>query len=387
MLKSIEIVLLRHCREGWVPLKPLFEQHVRATVYRVAKKLLQKGLLGKSGSDYKTTPAGIQELAAQESHRQATSMSGIYSPLECIPGVAHRALIELVLAAISVRQYTESADHLPSFLVFGSTMRWKTSLAVFTCHALGIAPETHIVDLATESGRSVWLRKTASGDIAFKRSLLEASFVTFDEYLLTSPKVKVAVGHFLSGRRLVPLENEVLEIKPVSLLTLNPKEGKTLMARTTFHQPQLRRLIVMDANNVSLPDIALEGTNALEAARNHESLKVGAPRTDCTRYRKQVVRILRRALKRDAEGFVDYESVLQLCTGTTAFIENEDEAIRHALLNYCRVAETVGWAKECWLDVIGSSNVAEQPQDSEDAAEEIGLTKRETITLWPFGKE
>ncbi len=50
--------------------------------------------------------------------------------------------------------------------------------------------------------------------------------MVFDELQLADPGVRRALAPFLSGRRRVPVENEVVRIAPVALLTMNPGAGR-----------------------------------------------------------------------------------------------------------------------------------------------------------------
>ena len=106
----------------------------------------------------------------------------------------------------------------------------------------GADPAACIVDLAAEAGRSLWIRRDATGDIRSQRGLLSAAVVVLDEYGLADRAVRQAVLPPLSGRRRVPLEHDVLPITPVPIITMNPRPGQSLTVRTGFSLRQLRRL-------------------------------------------------------------------------------------------------------------------------------------------------
>src|SRR5206468_1215691 len=107
--------------------------------------------------------------------------------------------------------------------LFGHTLAWKSSLARFACLMLGLSPATHLIDLAAESGQSLWLRRDARGDVTFQREILTAPFLAFDEYLEADAKVRSVIQHFLSGRTIVAFDNSVLTIAPVCLVTMNAR--------------------------------------------------------------------------------------------------------------------------------------------------------------------
>lgn len=217
-----------------------------------------------------------------------------------MPTAQHRAVIELILAAIAARRAAFREDHHPGFVLFGHTLAWKSSLARFVCTMLGLSPATHLIELATESGQSLWLRRDARGEVTFQREILTAPFLVFDEYLEADPKVRTVIQHFLSGRTTIPFENSVLAIEPVCLVTMNARPKSSLEERTTFRAPQLRRLVLCDVDHIPLPDLALIGEQPLQAAAQHQPLTVPPPRTDCHQYRPQIVRLVRDLMTPDA---------------------------------------------------------------------------------------
>jgi len=386
-MKSNEIVLLQHCENDWTALKPLFENHVQATIYRTAKRLIQKGLLNKKGARYKTTAEGLKILASQKSEDLKDILQEAYPPLSLIPSSQHRALVELIFFAISVKMWQQVTDHLPSFAIFGETLRWKSSCALFICHALGLAPEQYLVDLSTESGRSIWLRKTATGDVVFKRSLLDAKFVVFDEYMLATSRVKTAVGYFISGRRTVPIENESIAIKPVALLTSNPKAEGNLERKTSFSAPQLRRLVILDTDKIQLPDLAITGNKAIDIARKHNPLVIAEPKFDCRQYRAAIVKTMRRILTASACSLVDFEMLLHLCSGATSFIPQPEDAIKHALHAYCTVVDTLGFLKENWFHAISAFTTTGNREENTEPEMTPEISTGQIINLYPLGKE
>ena len=148
-----------------------------------------------------------------------------------------------------------------------------------------------MVDLAAEAGRSLWIRRDAAGEIRSQRALLSAAVVVLDEYGLADRAVRQAIVPFLSGRRRVPVENDVLPITPVPIITMNPRPGEALTARTGFSPPQLRRLVPCDLGAIPLPNLALTGEQALDVARRDGPLELRVPRGSCDEFREAVVRL------------------------------------------------------------------------------------------------
>jgi hypothetical protein len=333
------------------PIGPLLASHPKATVYKRLSALREQGLVAKRGREYLVTSVGEQVKAEREAEGLADGLITVYSPLSQVPTALHRALLELAFAAVVHRQYGDQDEHHAGFVLLGPTMAWKTSAGRFLCHALGVDPAIHVVDLAAESGKSVWIRRGPAGDIVAQRALLEASVVVFDEYQSADREVRRAVAPFLSGRRRVAVENTVLTIAPVPFVTMNPGAGESFAARTGLSVPQLRRLIPCDLSAVDLPDLALEGGRGVEAARRVGPLTRPAPRASCESYRVGVVRLLRQALVPEALAIVDVELLLGLGHGLTAWLP-VTAAMRQVLHKVLLVLETVGWTRPGWVELV-----------------------------------
>jgi hypothetical protein len=357
----IDRLLLVHCREGFVLVHPLTRLVPRATLYRHIATLLTEGSLIQRGRTYKTTAEGLRRLAEAESNVDWTLLERVYPPLQLVPTVQLRAVIELILAAIAARLASFRDDHHAAFVLFGHTLAWKTALARFVCLMLGLSPSTHVIELATESGQSLWLRRDARGDVAFQRDILTAPFLAFDEYLEADLKVRTVIQRFLSGRTSIPFENSVLTIAPVCLLTMNPRPKASLEDRTTFRPPQLRRMVLCDLDQIRSPDLALVGEQALQAAAQHQPLTVPMPRTNCQQYRPQIVRLVRDLMTPEAKPPVDVELVILLCAGMTSFFEDDERAIQQALYNFALVTQTLGWVVTDWLAVISAFSLHGTP--------------------------
>ncbi len=343
------------------PLGELLTRGPRATVYRRLRELRTQGLVLKHGRRYALTSAGEQAKARLEGETFADALASVYPPLTKIPTRQHRAIVELVLGAIALRQLTDQEDRHAGFALLGPTMTWKTSAGEFICLAAGADPARCIAECAAESGRSLFVRRGAAGEIVAWRELLDGPVVVLDDYHLADAPVRRAIAPCLAGRRRVPMENDVVTIKPVPIITMNPREGTTLSARTGLSVPQLRRLIPLDVSALQLPDLALHGRQALDAARRHGPLALRAPRGPCERFRLTVVRLLRQVLQPEAVGLVDVDLVLGLARGLTAWLADR-EALRLALYDLLLALETVGWVKAGWVEFVrGSADDAPNP--------------------------
>jgi hypothetical protein len=350
-LTPLDFTILTFLSEAPRPVRELVEAQPRGSVYRRLKRLQADGWVIKRRGAYALTAAGQQAKAERDEAACLGGLATIYAPLALVPSPCLRALLGLALAALVVRQRTTQEERHPTFLLAGPTLAWKTSAGRFLCLAAGVDPTTHIVDLASESGRSLWIRRGPDGEIATRRRLLEAPVVIFDELQLADPGVRRALAPFLSGRRRVPVENEVVTIAPVALITMNPGAGTTLTERTGLAAPQLRRMIIGDLGEVAMPDLALVGGRALEAAAKAGPLPLRPPQDSADRFRPAVVGLLRQVLQSEALGLVDVDLVLGLATGMTAWLPAAI-AVRQTLSDFLLVVDTIGWTRPEWTEAL-----------------------------------
>ena len=335
-------------------LHDLLKYAARGSVYRHVGNLVGAGYLERRGRAYRTTEHGQRKLAELASHMDLNAWAQIYPPMRYVPTPEHRAGIELATSAVVVRQADDSQDdHHPSFTWMGPSLSWKTSAAKFQCHLLGVSPAETIVDLTTETGRSLLLRRDGKGTQTFRRDLLDSRLIVFDDVLEAEPSHRSTIHHFLSGRKIVPVDNALLRIAPVSLITLNPKPNKaTLEEQTSFSTAQLRRQVVINLGNVVLPDLANLGHVALEAAMKHGPLPLPPLTANAETWRAQIVGLVREILVPQVWPRVDTEMILIMVTGMLAFIPDPEAAIRQTVYDFAMTAETLGWSCLGWSDVV-----------------------------------
>jgi hypothetical protein len=362
-------------------IRELLGMHPKATVYARLRALQAKGFVAKKGSRYLLTSAGLQIRVQREGAAALDGLSKVYPALGQTPSPQHRAVIELAISALVVRQLTDQEEHHAGFLLVGPPMTGKTAAGHLFCLTAGADPATCIVNLPAESGRSLWVRRGAAGDLRSQRALLSAPVIVLDEYGQADRAVRQALVPFLSGRRRVPVENEILPITPVPVITMNPRPGNTLATRTGFSLAQLRRLVPCDLGAVSLPDLALEGGRAIEAARHAGPLVLRAPRGTCEKFRSRIVHLLRHVLVPEAIGLVDVDLLLGLGRGLTGWL-TPMVAIRQALYDFLLVVETVGWVRPGWTETLRAF-----PDPAEDEALSQGtqgtVTRAEAIAVRP----
>jgi hypothetical protein len=176
--------------------------------------------------------------------------------------------------------------------------------------------------------------------------------IIFDDFLEVETSLRPMVHHFLSGRTRVPVDNALLHVAPVSVLTLNPRARATLEEQTTFSTAQLRRLVATNLGTVTLPDLAKLGHRALEAAAKHGPLALRPPTVDAATCRPHIVDLVRAILVPEAVSRVDTEMVIVMATGMTGFIPDPARAIRQTVYDYAITAETLGWTRPGWIEVV-----------------------------------
>lgn len=353
-IHDLDRTILRYCEHEFLLMHDLLKHVARGSLYRHIMSLLNAGLLEKRGRSYRATEHGKRRLAELASHINWNIWDQIYPPMREVPTPQHRAGIELTTAAVAARQADNSReDHHPGFLTAGPTLAWKTSEAIFQCHLLGVAPAETIVDLATETGRSLLVRRDGKGNLTFKRDLLNGPLIVFDDLLEAEASLRPTIHHFISGRKVIPVDNTLLRIAPVTLITLNPKLNRTtLEEQTSFSTAQLRRLVVMNLSNVALPDLANLGHLALEAAMKHGPLPLPPLTGNAETWRAQIVDLVRGVLVPQVWFRVDSEMILTMVTGMMAFIPDPEAAIRQTVYDFAITAQTLGWTGLGWLDVV-----------------------------------
>ena len=351
-MNAIDRQILEYCRNGFRPLKPLIGPIASGTVYRHARRLGALGWLRKESALYCTTEAGLRELDAVSTPLEPDPFVTLYPPLAEVPTAAHRAVITLILAAAVARRHEVRPDRHPFFVLCGATFKWKSSTGRFLCYALGLDPATHIVDCGLETGKSLSFRRGGTGAMVSRRSLLDAPLLVLDEFLTADASVRDTLGIFLSGRLVMPIENETLIVRPVPILTLNPRAKDTLEGRLGLSAPLIRRAILLDLDAVPMPDLAAVGEVAVEAARTHAPLVLSPPAADCRAYHTTLVELARAILVPAAHPRIDVEIMVNLATGMTAFIPEPVSAITTVVHALGLLTETLGWARAGWSEVV-----------------------------------
>jgi len=348
------------------------------TVRDRMKKLIAEGyVVSPKKGVYQITQKGVNVVVNDENEDSENDktvvgetqhdLTRIYPPLSLIPDEHYRAFVELIYAACVARQFDITPDHHSVFIIAGRPREtWKTRLGRFICHSLSLDPDTHIAYLPGESGRSLFTRKDSSGATTFKREILNEPLVVLDEFLEADKKVRDILRLYTSANLFISYENEKMKLSPVPLITLNPlDEKKKLHDKLGLKPSELARSIVLYADNIpDLPidEFAMHSENIIAAAKAKQIAPDGSfpmYQTNCERYRDEIIQLVR-ACRRATPDFnqspTSYESIIQLCSGMTAFVGEGgvETAIKITLRDLFTVQETTGWVKENWRNVISN---------------------------------
>lgn len=347
-LDDIHVGILRHRRAGPVSLTPLVGTLAkRAKLYRHARELVMAGLLRNLGRDrWETTDAGRRTIEESESFGPAWNpLDILYSPLRDL-SPRYRAFVRLEILGSLSRERELRESHHANFVLLGDTLSFKSSSAHVTSYALGEDPTRSVFLTPSESGKSVSLRKTYAGRTASLRAALGRRFVAFDEFDKASPATRKEILVYTAGRLEFPIENEVFRVRPVPLLIMNPKKGKTLAERTGLSRAELRRSIVfaVTAEDVS-EDMRLRGEAILERAKKAGVVPLPPP-AGVTVRAEDVAVPLRPCLTPEGVALVDYEMAAMLCEAMAAFAETG--YVELVLRDLLTIYETVGWADPSW---------------------------------------
>ncbi len=355
MTDSIDQAILTHGAKGWASVKPLLEKQKRSTLYRHLKRLAGSGLIEKRGPDYRTNEAGLLSLAPP-ARDGADAFDAAWPPINEAPSDVHRALVELVLSAVIDRWYSKRTDHYPSFTMCGRTLLWKSWTGQFICSALGLDPVTHVVLTTAESRRSIFVRRGQAGSTVSERGLLNAPFAVFDEVHKADEAFRRLLSIYLQGSKSVAFENDTLGVHAVSLVLMNPREGRTLSEKTGYDDAQIRRMVIADLDGVTIGrETATRGEEILSRARKHPPLRIDSfpPREDGRRWREDVMHLIEKSVDSKWVHLVDIEMILGLVSGMSAFLAGE-VAVRRTITDYLTVVGTLGWARPGWPAVVGT---------------------------------
>ncbi|MCW8137954.1 MAG: hypothetical protein KIT58_03525 [Planctomycetota bacterium] len=358
-MDSLARDILKHLEGGPSSIRALLKSHPRSSLYRRLRELMQEGLIERDRGKYRLLPAGRGAITRRSTETAAKSVIGLAAFHEHIPALrhaptrVHQAVLALVCCAMVARSHRMRTSHHPGLVLFGPAMRWKTWVARSACLMAGIDPERFVVQLATESGRSLFLRKGATGERRSTRTALEQPVVGLDEYLRATPEVRRLVQALLCGELTIPDENELLDLRAVPLILLNPREGDHLSERVGLDGPMLRRTVCVDLGRIEIPaEIVAEGDTRLAKIAALPRVELREPRCPEWDPQDEVRRRLQRALAdRSLLGGIDLSMLSMLAAAATAWL-SPAPALDAVLDSYLTAVETLGWLHPDWRERV-----------------------------------
>jgi hypothetical protein len=101
-----------------------------------------------------------------------------------------------------------------------------------------------------------------------------------------------------------------------------------------------------------MPDLAVVGEQAIDAARAHGPIVFGEHGHDLPGSHDAIVELVREVLIPEARERIDVEIVVNLCMGMTALIAETVAAIAQVVQGVGTLAETLGWTRPGWRAVV-----------------------------------
>jgi len=354
------IAVLEYCQAGFKSITALIDTVApRSSLYRFVALLLRDGLLESNGrEEYRTTAAGLA-LLAKTKGGAPEGLVHFYPPLAQVPTAQHRAVIELVIAAMIARKFELRVDRHPSLILSGGTLKWKTSTAKFLCHMFRLDPDKNIVNLAVESGQSLWVRKNSKGKITYQRDLLKEPLLTLDEFQAADTHTKRLAGIFIDGKKRVNLENEQMVIEPVAIIILNPRQGNSLESSLGLETAQIRRCLPCNLDNVKVPNLALAGEVPLSSAKEAGPFVLRKPTADCEFLRARAYGLMQNCLSEEGSKLVDLETLLMLSSALTGYL-NPEEALKVVFFDAMLLFETLEWTRPGWMRYFSDTSLPDE---------------------------
>lgn len=351
--------ILVHCSGGPAALKPLLATYPRATLYRRVQDLVEQKYLEKRDDRYLTTEAGVGLLKnpqVEVDTDRDERLIEVFPHFKYLPTQLHWAAGLLVIGAVTARKYLGMTDSLASFSFMGPPMRWKTKLAEMLLSMLG-APAENLIYSPSEGGRSLFVRKNARGAIDTIRKILAAALVGFDEWHKATPEVKAMIAAYLHGRRTLPFENDILELKPTPIILSNPvSETGHILERLDVDEAQFRRLVAFNFAQAVIPEeIEEKGTEFLQEVRKLGPIKLKAPTGLSAGSRDQLKGVIKEVVDDKTHlRFIDFTMVGSMVEGLTGYL-GEEHAVRAGVTAYVRCLLSIGFAGPAWRSILARS--------------------------------
>ena len=170
--------------------------------------------------------------------------------IDMLPTELHRAFFRLLLSGIIAKYHLSNVfdDGYPAFILGGETKSFKTALATVVCKLLGLKPEENIYPLFSAIAGEFGIRRfRTKGNDHYSIAtspLFKQPFICLDEFdKVTDRDTRRNILFYLDGKRMFPVEGELVENRVCPMVTLNTKIGKEGIARFGIPEPYIRQRV------------------------------------------------------------------------------------------------------------------------------------------------
>jgi len=175
---------------------------------------------GQARDNVRAHFGGSTGEAEREAEASAEGLAGVYLRFVTSQHLSTR-MLELALAALVLANTPTKRNAMPDscFSAPRDLEDLGRPVPLFCRRSRSL---THVVDLATETGKSLWIRRGPRRDRC-RADLAGCAAHRLDELQAADSAVRRAIAPLLSGRRRVPVENSIRTLSPVPVLTMNAR--------------------------------------------------------------------------------------------------------------------------------------------------------------------
>ena len=318
--------------------------------------------------------------------------------INVLPTELHRAFFRLLLSGIIAKHHLADTydDGYPAFILGGETKSFKTALAAVMCKLLGLKPEENIYPLFSAIAGEFGIRRfrTKGNDYysIAASPLFKQPFICLDEFdKVTDRDTKRNILFYLDGKRMFPVEGELVENRVCPMVTLNTKIGKEGIVRFGIPEPYIRRSIVADTEHVrmELRDVDLVAKKIFEM-KDFPRIDLGKLRLAQTELPNDVFNCLRNLLldctEESFQGLVDTRPLVILTLGRSTLLGGDvREAMFQTLWDRLICLESLGGTVAGWREKVGKEwakyKQEEQPEIAKQLEEAAQREKERELAL------
>lgn len=351
----------------------------RATAHRRLRRMIEKGVVEKTGTAFHISEAGRRFLAgASLTSFPPSHLEKRWSFLALLPSAVHRALVIIVLALFVARRDRLVEDLHAGIVIGGTTQKLKSLIIRICCFLLGAQPRDCEVPLMGVRGRGLILRLDARGEAVRQCKALEQPLVWLHEGSRMDPSVKRDLMAIFWGSSKAKVEDHEVPVDGVPILEMNwRKNAGTLEEKLGLDVPVIRRAFVVDVTRVDV--------SAKVRAASGETLgkfqALGAvelplaPKTPLPQACRELLqRAYEECVRPEEVDSVDPARALTVILGLRAVLP-EREALEVGIYNVFLLYETTGFLQPDWRSRLALLLAPEsaaapaleaKPQDSAD---------------------